>query len=175
MSKSRSSTNTNNIESKQDSNTPFSVLRPEIRDYLILQKQILEKDWDGYSKEEQKKILDEFELQKAANQAQLIEQKSAVNNNNKKPVEISRTNVQLLKKNPDAVWDLIGEFLGSNPEINSGKAEPDLKAMKSMAEVSKASYFLFQPAVNAAKKAKLKELHEAILCPEVDEEKESIK
>ncbi len=40
----------------------------------------------------------------------------------------------------------------SNPEVNSGKTEPDLKAMKSMAEVSKASYSLFQPTMNKAKK-----------------------
>ena len=101
-------------------------------------------------------------------QAQLVEQKSAANNNNKKPVEISRENVQLLKETPDVAWKLIAKFLGSNPQVNSGKTKPDLNAINSMTQVSKASYFLFQPAMNKAKKAKLKELHEAILCPEVD-------
>jgi hypothetical protein len=143
----------NNNDSKIDSNIPFRVLPQEIQDYLILQKTILEKDWDSCSREKQQNILNEYALQKTVNQVQVIEQKSATNN--KEPVKISRENVQLLKKNPDVVWNMIGEFLGSNPKVNSGKTKPDLNAMKSMAEVSKASYFLFQPAMNKAKKAKL--------------------
>ncbi len=162
MSKSRSSTNTNNTESKQDSNTPFSALPQEIQEYLVF-KDILEKNWDSYSREVQQKILNEFALQKTANQAQAIEQKPAANTSNKTEIPID-------------TWDLIGEFLGVKPEAGATQKYPfheaaDVKALASLSRASKASYSLFQPTMNKAKKAKLKELLEAILCPEVDAER----